>query len=239
MKQFKIRENGFKEIRKQILMRAIPITLIAMAVGLVIFEFNPTNNYASDVNVYPFLIPILIGVLAFGLNKGIKRQKAIYDTYTLEFDDEGVTRNQINTPSIRLAFNEITSIKKSNQGGLVISGKSQVNSIIIPAQIDDMTTIESILKENCTIQIGISKPLIQRLIIPFLIVVLGLMAVTYISTNKILVSISGTIITAIMIWSLIKIQVNKNIDKKTRRSSYWIILVILSILGIMITKLMN
>lgn len=238
MKQFKIRENGFKEIRKQILLRSIPLTLIAMIAGLAIFEFNP-NNSGSDINVYPFLIPILLGSMAFGLNKGFKRQKAIYDSYILEFDNEGVIRKQINTPSIRLEFNEITKIKKSNQGGLVISGKSQSDSIIIPAQIDDMTLIESILKENCTIEIGNSKPLVQRLIVPSVIILLGLMAVIYISTNKILVSVSGTITIAIMILSFVQIQGNKNMDKKTRRSSYWIIIVILSIIGIMITKLMN
>jgi hypothetical protein len=239
MKQFKIKENGFKEIRKQALIRTIPMILIAMIVGLVIFELNPNNKDSSDINVYPIVIPIILGALSFGLIKGLKRQKAIYDTYTLEIDDTGVTREQVNTPLIRLLFSDITKITKSNQGGLVITGKNLSHSIIIPAQIDDMTMIEAIIQENCNIRIGISIPLIQRLIIPLMIAVLGLMAITYISTNKILVSFSGTTLTAIMIWSFIKTQSNKNIDKKNKRSSYWIILVILSIIGVMISKLMN
>jgi hypothetical protein len=236
MKQFKIRENGFKEIRKQTIMRAIPMTLIAMLVGLAIFEFNPNSNSTSDINVYPFIIPIIIGALAFGLIKGIKRQKAIYDKYMLTIDDSGITREQGNTPTIRLLFSDITKIAKNNQGGFVITGKSLANSIIVPAQIENLNQFENILNENCSISIGLLKPMMQRLIIPMVIAVLGLMAITYISTNKILVSFSGTILTAIMIWSFIKIQTNKNIDKKTRRSSYWVILVICSIIGVMIFK---
>lgn len=239
MKQFKIRENGFKEIRKQTILRTIPMTLIAMLVGLAIFEFNPNNNNASDINVYPFIIPIIIGVLTYGLIKGIKRQKAIYDKYMLTIDDIGITREQGNTPAIRLLFSDITKIAKNTKGGFVITGKSIGNQIIVPAQIENLIHFETILNENCSITIGLSKPLIQRLIIPIVISVLGLMAITYISTNKILVSFSGTILTAIMIWSFFKTQTNKNIDKKTRRSSYWIILVICSIIGVVIFKLIN
>ena len=239
MKQFKIRENGFKEIRKQTIMRTIPMILIAMLVGLAIFEFNPNNSDTSDINVYPYIIPIIIGALAFGLNKGIKRQKAIYDTYLLTIDDSGLTREQGNTPGIRLLFSEIKKITKTNQGGFVITGKNLANSIIVPAQIEYLNQFENQLKENCSITIEMSKPMIQRLMIPMIIAVLGLMAITYISTNKILVSFSGTILTAIMIWSFIKIRTNKNIDKKTRKSSYWVILVIFSIVGVMIFKLIK
>jgi hypothetical protein len=200
---------------------------------------NPGNRNTSDVNIYPFIIPVIIGSLFIGISIGLKRQKTIYETYTLKFDEAGVTREQINTPSIRLLFNEITNIRKTKYGGLVISSKNQSNSIIILAQIDDMEMIESVLKENCNIPIGISKTLNQLLLIPLVIFVLGLMAVTYISTNKILVSISGVILISIMIWSFVKNQTNKNIDKRTRRSSYVLIMVVLIIIGIIISKLMN
>ena len=239
MKQFKIRENGFKEIRKQIIIRTIPMTLIAVIVGLAIFEFNPNSNSSSDINVYPLIIPILVGALAFGLFKGIKRQKAIYEKYLLIIDDSGITREQGNTPTIRLLFSDITKINKNNQGGFVITGKNVTNSIIVPAQIENLNQFENLLNENCSIPIGLSKPMLERLIIPIVLFVLGLMAITYISTNKILVSFSGIILTAIMIWSFIKIQTNKNIDKKTRKNSYWIIIVIFSIVVIMFYKILG
>jgi hypothetical protein len=239
MKQFKIKENGFKEIRKQTLLRTIPITLIAMSVGLVILEYNSVRNITSAVNVYPIVIPILIGTIAFGLYRGLKRQKDIYDTYVLKIDENGITREQINTPVINLSFKDIKRITKSKNGVIVIRGNSIYNSIIVPAQVEDIIGLESILNENCPVPIGFSKPLIQRLLIPIVLVVLGLWIVTYVSSNKLLVACSGTILTITLIWSVISIQVNKNIDNKTRRSSYWIILVVLSIIGVMIFKLLK
>jgi hypothetical protein len=239
MKQFKIRENGFKEIRKQTLVRTIPLLTIAAIGGLLISEFNPAYDNISDINVLPYVIAILIGTLVIGLSIGIKRQKAIYDKYELILDENSITREQGNTSTIRILFTDIKKITKDSNGGLIINGLKLSNTILVPAQIDDMASLENILQAKCSTQISMSKPLMQRLIIPLVLVLLGLMVTTYISTNKILVSVFGSIVIAVMIMSFIKIQTIKNIDSKTRRSSYWILFVIISIVGVIINKLMN
>jgi hypothetical protein len=239
MRQFRIKENGFKEIKKQTLIRTIPIVLLAVIVGLIAFEYSYDDRGSSDINVYPFVIPIILGALAFGLNKGLMRQKDIYNTYTLKIDEESITREQGNTPSIRLLFTDITRITKSSQGGLIIKGNSNTNSILVPLQIEDLVGLELLLKDNCSCEIIVSKPLIQRLMIPLVIVVLGSMATLYISSNKILVGFSGSIVSIIMIWSFIKVQTDKSVDSKTRKSSYSFLGVILFIIGIMLYKLLG
>ncbi len=239
MNEFKIKENGFKEIRKQILIHTIPLVLIAAAVGIVISEYGSNNNAGSEINVLPYVIPIIIGALALGLNKGIKRQKVIYESYNIKIDDTCIIREQANTSSVRILFTDIKKITKTNQGGLVITGNNSSDILLVPSQIDDMASLENILQANCTTQIIISKPLFQRLTIPLSLAILGLMTTTYISTNKLLVSVCGTTMIIFMILSLINIQTNKNIDKRTKRSSYLVIIVILSIIGIMVNKLMT
>jgi hypothetical protein len=239
MRQFRIKENGFKEIKKQTLFRAIPIVLIALIVGLVSFEYSNFNSSSSDTNVYPFLIPIILGALAFGLNKGLKRQKEIYDTYSLKIDDEGIEREQANTPSIRLLFSDIKRITRGSKGGFAIKGNTMANSILVPIQIEELLVIESILKDKCNCEIITSKPLIQRLMIPLLILVLGLMATLYISGNKILLGFSGSILSVIMLLSFIKVQSNNSIDSKTRKSSYSFLAVIIFIIAIMLYKIIG
>lgn len=239
MKQFRIKENGFNEIRKQILVRMIPLVVISASFGLVIVEYNSASSGRPDINVFPIVIPIILGAFSYGIYKAVKRQKLLYETYVVKFDDDCLIREQANTPTIKILYKDIKKITKPNLGGIVIVGNNSSNVIFVPAQIDDMPGFEDALLANCTTQISLSKPLIQKLIIPLVLAILALMAVTYISTNKVLVSISGTILTAIMIVSFIKIQTNKNIDRKTRRSSYWVIVVMLSIIGVVISKLMN
>ncbi len=239
MTQFVIKENGFKEIRKLSLIRVIPIMILAMIVGIAMPEFSSNNTAHIDFSMYFFIVPILLVMLVFGLNKGVKRQKAIYDKYMLFIDENGITREQGNTASMKLLFSEITKITKNNQGGFVIVGKNFANSIIVPAQVENIEEFEKIINDNCTIPIERSKFVKQKLMIPIVITVLGLMSVIYISTNKIFVLSSGILLSIFMIWSFIRIHTNKNIDKKTRNSSCWVILVIFSIIGVVISKLVH
>lgn len=237
-KQFKIKEDGFKEIRKQILMRSIPLMLISGTVGLLIFVFNTANKDLPEGNVLPYIIPMILVFFALGTINVLKRQKAIYKSYELRIDENGIARQQASTPTISLLFSEIKSITKSKQGAYVIAGNNRSNLIIVPAQLEELDVLINIIQANCGLPISHPKPLLERLTLPIALVVIGLMATTYLSANKILVAISGVLLIALMGYSFIALQTNKNIDNRTSRSSYWMIFMILVIIGMIVSKLM-
>jgi len=238
MKQFKIKENGYQEIKKQTLIRTLPVMVISIAVGLVSFEHNNIINSDSDVNVYPYIIPIIMAAIAYGINKGLKRQKEIFETYELNLTDEGIERKQCNTPTISLQFSDIKSLTKSKQGGLLIKGNSIANAIMVHPQVEDSSILETILTEKCDCEIIGKKPLNQQLAIPITIVALASVATLYVATNKILVGISGSIVSAIMIYSFITIQKNKNVDNKTKKLSYYMLGTFLCFIAITLYKLL-
>jgi hypothetical protein len=60
MQYYKIRKDGFKEIRKQTLIRAIPMMLIAVTIGIASGIIN-SKNKPTDVNVLPIIIPLITG----------------------------------------------------------------------------------------------------------------------------------------------------------------------------------
>ena len=99
MEQFKIRQDGFKEIKNAMLIKAIPISLLAAFGGLAISYFN-TNGQQRDVNIFLFVIPIILGALAFGLYGSVNRQKEIFDSYRLTLDSNSISKKQYNTPTI-------------------------------------------------------------------------------------------------------------------------------------------
>lgn len=109
MQVFKIRQDGFKEIRKKMLLRSIPMLLIAGAVGIVISTMN-SKQTEDDVNVLPIVIPLAVSALGFGLYSGINRLKASYESYTITIADNLITREQLNTPTISIYFNDIKEI---------------------------------------------------------------------------------------------------------------------------------
>jgi len=236
MREFRIKENGFNEIRKEILLKTIPIFLLAMIGGLIIMEFLPSIQ-SSDVNVLPYVIPIMCIAITIGIRRALKTQKQAYEQYVIRIDEEGISREQGITPTINLEYSAVKKITKLKNGGLVIKGDSLMNVIIIPNQVAGIDEIEELVMNKCTVKVDSKKSFIERFMILFVIALIGIMAVLYISTNKVLVSASGVIMLVFMTWSFIVIQKNKNIDKKTRRGSYFMILALIYIIAMMIGKL--
>lgn len=238
MKQFKNKKEGFMTLRNKILLLSIPLTLVTCIFTYIILDFGPAGNNASNISGFPLTIIVIIGIIAYSIFKSNKRQKLIFDSYTLTIDDESVTREQYNTQTIRFLITDIRKIIKTNKGAFVIQGNKPTDYIVISAHIEDKLELEKLLEKICEFTVSTSKPIMAYTMFPLTIVVLGLMAIVYISNNKILVGISGPLLVAFMLWSFVSIQKNKNFDKKTKRSSYLVFILILSVIGITIFKLM-
>lgn len=236
MLQFKNKQNGFKEIKKAILIKSIPISLLAVIGGLAINHFN-TNIQQSNVNVYPFILPIVLGAMTFGLYRGINRQKKIFDSYRLTINDNSITREQHNTPTITISNSEISKIIKNSNGSFTIKGNSMINVIGVPSQIEDYELLEKSLSEIREITIKDGKKYLQMLLSLGSMLVIGLMLAVYISKDKMVVGASGSILLIILGYSFFQLYRSKNVDNKTKRSIWWIILPTASIIGVMYFKL--
>lgn len=238
MEQFKNRQNGFKEIQKAMVLKAIPFSLIVVLAGLAIVHFN-TNNQENDVTVYPFVIPIALGALVFGLFSGIKRQKKIFESYTLTIDNDGITRKQDNTPSITITTSEIREIIKYRNGSFLVKGNSPKDSIIIPSQIEERDKLEKILSEIKEISTKQNEALAKNFQGLLTLITLVLMGALYLSKNKMIVGISGTVLLSILGYSFFEIRRNKNIDNKSKKGIWALVLTTIAILGIMYYKLLG
>ena len=236
MQTFKIRQDGFKEIKKQMLIRAIPVLLVAMTVGIIIGSIN-SKDKAEDINVLPIVIPIGAAAIGFGLYRGVNRQKTLFDSYTLTITNNLITREQFNTPVISLYFNDIGEIVKQKNGSFTIKGKNPADLIVIPSQIDNYSQLEATLQDIRPFAEKGSVSFWQKYqSLPGLLVV-GLMLCVYTVNNKIIVALTGTTLVAFIIWSFIKIRSSKNVDNKTKNISWLSLLVLASVIGIMIFKL--
>jgi hypothetical protein len=236
MQQFKIRPDGFKEIRKKMLARGIPVLLIASTAGILMGLLN-SGHKEADTNILPFMIPFMLAVTGLGLYRGIKRQKKIIESYTLSVAADLIRREQFNTPAISIYVADIKEIIKHKNGSLSIKGKGTADLILIPAQIDNPLQLESTLQSFSTITVKEKESLLQKY--PSLIgfITIGLMLCVYTLQNKIVVGITGTVLLCLMVWSFLKIQRNKSVDKKTKNGSWLIFLVLLSVIAVMMAKL--
>ncbi|WP_299441621.1 hypothetical protein [uncultured Aquimarina sp.] len=234
--EFQIKENGFAEIKKTMILRAIPVVVLAAGTGLAISHFN-SNGQSSDVNVLPFVIPIIIGAVAFGLFKGINRQKGLFESYRLIINENEIIREQLNTQRISIPHNEIKSIIRNPKGILTIIGNSTTEIIGIPSQIKNPEKLEQLLTQIHPITESDKKPLIEKYRIVFILIVLAMMVSVYISNNKMIVGISGAILILFLGYSFYEVRRNKNIDKKTKNGMWLLIFVLFSVIGTMYLKL--
>lgn len=236
MKIFKIKQDGFKEIRKQMLIRTVPIMLVAVTVGIVISSIN-SKEQTDDINVLPIVIPLVVAAVGYGMYLGLNRQRAIFESYYLTFTNNLITREQQNTPTVSIYFNEVKAIIKHKNGSFTIKGKDVTDLIQIPAQIESYPELETILQEIQPIEFKDKVSFLEKYQSLSGFVTIGLMLCVYTLNNKIIVGIAGVTLVALMIWSFIKTHKSKNVDSKTKKNMWWIVIVLASVIAIMIFKL--
>ncbi|MCS3795629.1 hypothetical protein [Niastella sp. OAS944] len=238
MLTFKIKPNGFKEIRKKILLFSIP----GFVIGAV---FTGTSLYTSTMNrrndVTPGYVPdhsmqlidlatylpivIFIAILGFGLNRMLKKTKKTLDSYELTISDNLIAREQLNTPTISIYISEVQEIIKRKKGGFYIKGEKARDLIIVPKQIENPEQLEIALEKI--------KPLVSKgkaadqLKWQALLGLasMALLITVNVSLNKTVVAIGGTLFLGLTVYNFVQAQKSKNIDYKTKRTR-WISLVL-------------
>jgi len=234
MKTFKLDPCGFKEIRQKTLLRTIPIAVLAALAGLYISSVNQ-NTGTSSLDTLPIVIPIMIVALCFGIFSGLKRQKDMWDTYELTIDGETISRTQNNVPTVTIKKDDLQEIVESPQGHILLKTGNRTNLINIPSSVQDRDELLNTLagfgqinkevgnKSNLTLFISLAG--------------IGLMLVFFVSKDKSIILLTGTILTGGLLWAFFEIQKSKLIDKKTKRGAYFIFLVLFSIIGRLLMEL--
>jgi len=240
MEQFKIRQNGFGEIKRGILISSVPLLLLAAAAGFAIVYFN-TSGQESEATVFIIMIPLILIIMGISLYRGIKRQKTIFESYKLTLDNAGITREQCHIPLISIPFAEISKIYKTPKGGFIVIGNSAANAIGIPSQIENIEKLEQLLSSIKDISDNNKVPFFQKhakafsILLP--LVTIGLILIVYLGKNKIIVGVCGVILIVFLAYSFIAIQRDKNIDTRIKRGAWWLIPVFISIIVIIINRI--
>jgi len=214
--KYSISEDGYKKIVKSSIPKRLIFYLVIVCFGIGVSYFQTKGE--GDVNVLPFILPFITVIIFLGSRRGMKRAKGILKSYSLTIYEDSILRQQDNTPDIEIAYDEIQEIIHNVNGSLTIKGDSIINSIGVPAQIENFEEVYTILnaiKPITKTKNILSHPYANLFALPL---VLGPMLIIYMVDNKIIVGICGAIFMAFMGYSYYVIQNSKNIDQKTKSS---------------------
>jgi len=238
MQTFKIGPDGWTRIKKKTLLRVVPIALFTSSIGVALGMID-SKGAKVDISAFIpvfFLIPVALG---FGIWRGLKRQKALMESYELTISDRLICREQLNTPDISILVSEVVEIVKGHKGGFSIKGSRNNGTIIIPLYIENQEQLEATLQQIHPITVKNNYSLLQKFQFLLPVIFIGLWICVYAVDNKIIVGIAGSLATAFIIWSLAIIQKNKNIDHKTKNRFWFILLPLASIIISTILKVFS
>lgn len=236
MKEYRITTEGLKALQKKQLLYALPVLVLSTGLGIFIGA-GGNKGQAFDFSILPYVLPLLVLVLGWSVYRGLQRQKKLLTSYTLILTPNALLREQLNTPPVCLYLNDVQTIVKGRSGGLKIRGKEKADVIYVPAQIDRLTELESTLADMCPIAVKKDPSPLPAFTsaIPFL--AMGLVVCLYTTSNRLAVAVSGTLLTAILVYSLIAGQRSRNIDRRTKRRLLWVIVVLASVVYVTVEKL--
>lgn len=235
MQQFKISTEGLTALRKKTLIRSVPLMVIAVGAGIFISTLN--SKVANDnimLTLTPFCIIALI--LSFSLYAGIRKQRKLFESYVLTFENNTITRQQLNTPTIAIDYSDITEISKHKNGIFTIKSKKPGDVIGVPVQIENYNELEQLLNDIILITEK-RETLTEKFGIIMTILFLGAFVTVNAVDNKIIVAVAGAVTAGGLSWSLVELQRSKNVDSKTKRNSWIVLLIAASVFGTVIIKL--
>ena len=238
MPHFKPTPNSFPQVRKNLLLKTIPVSLIAGVGGFLIGFYKADWDEIAGVYL-PLILLFVIGVNLLVTYYVANKRRAIYESYVLTINEEDITREQLNTPSITIPRIEVRDIIKNLSGDIIIRGRTKLDVIHVPAQLEDMANLEVLLAEVHPIAVGFNASCIQLYRRGLSLLSIGLMAVVYLSENKLFVAISGIALMTLMGYSYHQYYRSKNVDHASKNLVWWALVAMVSIGFIVCMKVLE
>lgn len=234
MHHFHVKKDGFKQIKTKLIISTSVMFAAVLVIVIVIFALK---SDAVNWETMPYFIVLMTGVGAFSVFIGVKRQRKLFESITVKIYEDKIVREQINTPVLTIYINDITRIVKNPNGSFTVLGKSKLNVIGIPAQMEDYQALEQVLNQVKELTIRASKTSLEKFALPLTLVPAALMIVTMVSKNDLVAVISSALLVIILSVSLAFIIRSMNIDRRTKRLAWIGIIPILAFLEITIIKI--
>lgn len=242
MHSFKIGPDGYKQVRKRLLLLSLPAAIIVFLITNISSWIKISNGNTASLPASYYLIsliPVLvfIAVLSFGIYRSLIRVKKMFDSYELLITDKLISREQLNTPTVSIYLTEVQEIIRQKNGSYLIKGAKANDLIMVPKQIENPEQLEVILDQIKPM--GTKGKVTNQLRVQALLnlAALALMLCVFNFDNKIIVAVAGILCIGLSIFNFIRTQKSKNVDYRTKRIRWINLLALLVVIYFMIFKL--
>lgn len=226
MQVFKLSPEGLKALRRNAIYRSILILLTGGGIGAGSVISSPNGDISDLLFIVPFML-LVVGVIVY---IGIRKQKTLLESYQLTIDDNVITREQSNFPTISIHPFELKAIVKKANGSFIVNGEKSM--ILIPKEIERYSEIETILSG---IQpVSATLPFFQKYATLTGIISAVAFACVYLLDNKLIVGITGSVSLILIVWSVIEMR---RTNTMVKNMMWYSVIAVGSLISIMLYKL--
>jgi hypothetical protein len=227
MIEYRIKEEDKKTILKKYLFRILPFSIIAIIAGFGISFYQIGNVKLFITIIFPALILTGIAVL-IGLKIGFKIYKESHIDIIFRIDNNIFTILKNGKEFITFDKDKINKIEQYKNKSLIIF-LTDKNEIMLNDNIENYDNLINEIKDIHPITY-IENKKSNKFNKFYALIMIALMVMFYIGTNRIIIIITGVIISIILLYAFIKIFFNKYTDKKIKLCIIMVLLVIYDII---------
>ena len=227
IKEFTFSESTVSAIVKKHIFKVSLYMLLACSMTTWFMVYKDERMLETMLIVIPFVL-LLVGTTFYFSHKRLKNQ---LNSFVLMITDTEIIREQNNTSTIRHLKSDITEIIKHHEGSFSIKANSINDMIIVSSKIENVDELESLLKGIQPIKTNQPRKIMERFATPITVGMLAITGLFFGSTNVWIVEITGFLTLALFIYSFFAIYNNKNVDVRTRRLMFIVVIPMLSIIG--------
>jgi hypothetical protein len=229
-------KDGFKKFARKYW---IMITTLMVIFTAIIFITNVYSAKPGDINVLPYIIPCMAAIYGFNIYRSFKKQKKFLQSYCVTISEEGVTREQWNTPPLSISSLEIREIIKTKKGSFMIKGLGRTDVIYIPRWIENPATVEEHLQQLAPVAENKKDARKRKLRIALAFLAIGLTICFFTVSNKIVTLICGPLLIGFLVWVLYEVQTSKSVPTNAKRKNWTLLIPIIVVVYFIYLRLMG
>ena len=208
------------------------IIIISIIVITNLYSANP-----GDVNVLPYVVPLLAVIFGFNIYRSLKKQNKFLQSYCVTISDDGVTREQLNTPPLSISSLEIREIIKTKKGSFMVKGVNRTDVIYIPRWIEDPASVEEQLQKLAPVAENKKDARNRKYRTALALLALGLMICLYTVPNIVVTLICGPMVIGFLVWVFYEVQTSKSVPTNAKRRNWVILIPIIAIVYLIYLRL--
>lgn len=237
--QFRADLSRYPEARKLFVTRfwIMLVSLLALILSISIIKDGFDFSYRTLIPLGA--MTLVYSLLAFfRLRSGIARHRTVFESYVLTLDEDCITREQHQTPVIKIRRNEIKSITRRGSGIIVIKGATRPDTIYIGRQVERPEELLTRLQQYAPVKVT-TQSLYENYGYALNIIAIGLMLGVIYSEDKRIVVSCGLPLLGWYIFGIVQRIRNKNIPYTNRFSVTFNIVVFVGMIVFVTYRLLH